>query len=335
MSFLIRFWPHILILASLLIVIVVFLRRMPKEVREETLPMKPKKQASPDKEKMTTKILIKVKEGYEAIKGVLHKLGDKLRDRIMRKKHKEDVSAVSSMFETQEAADKVAQPKVGASTSTTMSKMAAGTAAVAASVRKQIGKNDSAENRQKVDELLRRAKMYLKEDRSKDAEKTFIDAIQLSPRDERIYYELGLMYMNQNNYKDSRASLQEVVKLKKDHIDAYSKLGLVAYRDKKFDEAARHYEDALKLDTDNPKHKANQALALKAAGNSKKAFKLYSEAFEAKKSETDYGVHALELALELKKPKKAEPILVELEKNTPENDRVQELRKEYDGMVKK
>lgn len=331
-DFLTNYWPQLVILAALIVAIVIFIRRMPKT---EEQVMVAEKTVHPKKDVRGTlgRFATKVKEwfvlGFERLKKLAHK-GKEL---VLRKKKKEEVSAVSSMFDAPKAA--APKPVVPSTPSKfqTVPKRPLGSRISMPSLGKKA-QADKIEKKRMADELIRRAKQYLNENRNKDAEETFIEAVTLNPRDERIYIELGNMYLKVENYADAHSSYLEAHKLKGNDVDVLSKLGLISYRMKKFEDAVKHYEAASKLQPLEAKHVANMGLALRASGNAKKAFKAYEKAFQMKNGEVDYAIRACELALEIKKPKKAEPLLLACEKLDSKNIKVQELRNKYSEAVK-
>jgi Flp pilus assembly protein TadD len=334
-EFLQMYWPQLVILAALIVVIIVFMRRMPKTdeqvmVAEKTVH--PKRDVRGAVSGIATKIKEGILLGYERLRKWAHK-GKEV---VLRKKKKEEASAVSSMFDAPKGGAAISVPKVTPTTPTkfqTVPKRPLGSRMSLPSLGKKA-QADKIEKKRKSDELIRRAKQYLNENRNKDAESTFIEAVTLNPRDERIYIELGNMYLKVENYTDAHSSYLEAHKLKSNDVDVLSKLGLISYRMKKFDEAVKHYEAATKLQPLEAKHVANLGLALRAAGNSKKAFKAYSKAFEMKNGELDYAIKAFELALEIGKGKKAETILLAAEKLDSKNVRVQELRNKFAALQK-
>ncbi len=340
-DFLRNYWPQILILVALIVVIIVFMRRMPKTdeqvmVAEKTVH--PKKDVRGAISRFFTKLREWFVLGFERLK----KLAHKGKEVVLRKKQKAEASAVSSMFDAPKAPSKpevakpatpsVEAPKPEAPKFQVVPKRPLGSRMIPS-----IGKKaqaDKIEKKRKADELIRRAKQYLNENRNKDAESTFIEAVTLNPRDERIYIELGNMYLKVENYTDAHASYLEAHKLKNNDVDVLSKLGLISYRMKKFDDAVKHYDAATKLQPLEAKHVANLGLALKASGNAKKAFRAYAKAFEMKNGEVDYAIRACELALEIQKPKKAEPLLLAAEKLDAKNIKVQELRNKFTQVKK-
>lgn len=339
-NFFSTYWPQLLILVALVVVIVVFIRRMPK-TEEQVMVAEKTVHPKRDVRGALSGVFTKVKEwfvlGFERLK----KLAHKVKEMVLRKKKKEEVSAVSSMFDEPRnnashvkasAPVKPAAP-IGSTKFQTVPKRPLGSRIAMPSLGKKA-QADKIEKKRMADELIRRAKQYLNENRNKDAESTFIEAVTLNPRDERIYIELGNMYLKVENYTDAHASYLEAHKLKNNDVDVLSKLGLISYRMKKFDEAVKHYEAASKLQPLEAKHVANLGLAFRSGANAKKAFRAYSKAFEMKNGEVDYAIRACELALEIGKPKKAEPLLLAAEKLDPKNIKVQELRNKFAQLKK-
>lgn len=330
-----NYWPQLVIVAALIVAMIVFIRRMPKTAEQVIVAEKtvhPKRDVQGGIVRFATKLKEWIILGWERLK----KLAHQMKELILRKKKKEEASAVSAMFDAPKSSVKAPEVKAVPAVPSkfqTVPKRPLGSRISMPSLGKKAHA-DKIEKKRKADELIRRAKQYLNENRNKDAEETYIEAVTLNPRDERIYIELGNMYLKVENYTDAYSSYLEAHKLKGNDVDVLSKLGLISYRMKKYEDAVKHYEAASKLQPLEAKHVANLGLALRASGNTKKAFKAYEKAFQMKNGEVDYAVKACELALEIKKPKKAEPMLVAAEKLDPKNIKVQELRNKYTEATK-
>ncbi|MFC1640925.1 tetratricopeptide repeat protein [Patescibacteria group bacterium] len=314
MSFLSTYWPQIVIIASLLVIIAIFLRRIPKTINEREIAVKKEVKKEKTQERM-----VPVKNFFGRVKDLIVagykktvEFAYTIKGRILRTQKKEEEKAVTAMFEPsdEEKAAGEADPIEMPQSPPILSEMT----------------SEEIEKKRKADELIRRAKQYLKEDRIKDAEEQFIEAVKLCPKDERIYYELGEMYLLMKNETDAKASFIEAVKLKSNYVQPITKLGLLAYRGKSFDEAAKHYEKAVDLEPTDPKHMANLALALKSSGKTKKAYQSYLDAFKKKETMTEYGINAAELALEMNKPRKAQEVIEIVEKQDPANPKLVEIK---------
>ena len=248
---------------------------------------------------------------------------------------------------SKELDDKTVAPKMKvASASSAVGKKALANAGADAEKQSGAKKNDVSADKDvqseevgkklRTDELLAEATKHIEAGRMKDAEKMYIEAVHLSPRDERVYYGLGELYFLGDSYKDAKSSFVEATKLNETFVLPLSRLGLIAYREKDFDLSAEYYERASKIEPNEVKHVANHALALRAGGNLKKSLKMYLKAFEVSDTNKDVAGKVVDVALELGKPKKALPVVEELEASDKEGKRAaKSLRKRLDEALAK
>ena len=330
MNFLATYWPQIVMVITLIVIMAVFIRRMPKTLPQEVTQLSKREVAMNPSQigvvwrhvrEWTVLTFDKLKKWFA---GVMLKV------RASLARRKQDTAAVSHMFDASKPQKD--QPLVAPRGSVRSvvphvpSRMSRGLSALKTRTMRGGLSAKEADKKRKTDELIRRAKQYLNETRNKDAEETFIEAATMSPRDERIYLEMGNMYLKAGNYSDAKAAFREVLKLASTNLDVIAKLGLIAYREKRFDEAASRYETARRLAPKETKYVANVALALRASGKTKRAWKLYMDAYEMKNTEVDYGLKAIELGLELGRERKVEPLLEAITKLDPANPKLLELR---------
>jgi superkiller protein 3 len=79
------------------------------------------------------------------------------------------------------------------------------------------------------------------------AEKTFLEAIQLNPKNGRAYHFLGMIYLRQNEYKGAIEALKKATELDQLNDTAYNNLGLAYHNLKKFPEAVEAFEKSIQL----------------------------------------------------------------------------------------
>jgi tetratricopeptide (TPR) repeat protein len=232
-------------LIAIIVIMAIFISRMPKTLpaQEITELSKRQVQLSPSQVKIVWRHV------REWIVLTWHKISQwvsaRLKNNIL-KRRKQDASAVSHMFEESGSKNVTSVPAPSEQRPVmprpsvvprVPSRMSRSFSALKSKTMRGSLTAQEADKKRKTDELIRRAKQYLNEQRNKDAEELFIEAATLSPRDERIYLEMGNMYLKAGSYADAKAAFREVVKLSNTNLDVIAKLGLIAYREKKYDEA--------------------------------------------------------------------------------------------------
>lgn len=86
------------------------------------------------------------------------------------------------------------------------------------------------------------------------AEKMYIKAATLQPRDARIYARLGVIYLHQKNYKDARDALLTSLKFDPNVASRHYNLGLVYQGMGNSKKALAEVKQALSLDPSNEKY---------------------------------------------------------------------------------
>jgi len=81
-----------------------------------------------------------------------------------------------------------------------------------------------------------------------DAEKHYLEAAKLNPKEERAYMGLGTVYANQERVKDATAAFQKAVEIKPKFSDAHFNLGVIFVAIGKKDEALEQYGALKELD---------------------------------------------------------------------------------------
>ncbi|MBI3963915.1 MAG: tetratricopeptide repeat protein [Candidatus Kerfeldbacteria bacterium] len=112
----------------------------------------------------------------------------------------------------------------------------------------------TADVQSKVSTLVSQAEELLKTDELQEAEKRYIEAISLNPKNADAYYGLGEVYLEQKQYEHARDTFGFLVKLNADDDLAYHELGLVAKAMDHYDEAIEHFQHASRLAPNNPKY---------------------------------------------------------------------------------
>jgi tetratricopeptide (TPR) repeat protein len=81
-------------------------------------------------------------------------------------------------------------------------------------------KTDTNINLKKAEELFRK-RQYI------SAEKWYLEAIKVDPRNDKIYSRLGMIYIDQKNYSDARDALEEAIKIDPSVASRYFNLSFV------------------------------------------------------------------------------------------------------------
>lgn len=105
-----------------------------------------------------------------------------------------------------------------------------------------------------VMELLSEASKKFDDEAYTDAEKMYIEAISLDPKNAEAYRGLGRVYMNQKNMRHARASLAHAAKVDPDDADTHSTLAEIYAELEKLSQAVKEIQRAVDLQPNNPKY---------------------------------------------------------------------------------
>ena len=121
-------------------------------------------------------------------------------------------------------------------------------------VAQQVEQSSPAEVKSKQTELLTGAEEALKAEDLPGAEKRFIEAISVDPKQPDAYYGLGEVYLQDREYEQARETFSYLITLNPDDDQAHHELGQVAKALGQYDEAVREYQEALRIAPNNPKY---------------------------------------------------------------------------------
>ena len=331
MQFLLSFWPQLLILLGLIIVAVVLFRRLPHLAHEAVL-------ADPEAAKLklpTKEWKAKVKMLLARILAALRLAWTKMKNIALQRQRKHETAAVQHMFD--EGAKPTTPTTATPAAPTNLPVKPAVNSATPARSRTvssflmRRGTVDKAERDEKVAELLRRAGLYVKESRMKDAEDTYIKAVTLDPSNAEIYEAMAEMYFAAKNMKDGQAALAEAIKHNPKKITLHTRMAELALEQENYKQALLHLEHALNLDKKNAARVAAVAVVHVKMKDFRNAFRMYEQAFTMDPSSKDFGLAAVATAQAMGKPRKAKEIIEELFKKYPSDLKVTEFYKEIVG----
>ncbi len=164
-------------------------------------------------------------------------------------------------------------------------------------------------------ELIKKARIDILEDKLEEAIKSCEKALELDNSFIEAYYHIGKVNIRKKEYDLARKSLRKVINLKPDHYESWNLVGFTHEKKKEFDSALTAYEQAIKYKTDFAEAYYNKGNALKSKVQHEEAIKSYSKAIEFDpnlslawlflaseffgKKDYDKAIHHLEKAMEI------------------------------------
>lgn len=118
----------------------------------------------------------------------------------------------------------------------------------------------------------------------KKASESLIKALEHSPKDSNLYYNLGILHYKSGNIDYAVENFQKAVKYRKHFKEAYYNLGNSYFMKENYKAALKSYKKAYVLDQSDENVLYNIALTYENLNNKKKS-EIYSNKYKAIKSQ--------------------------------------------------
>jgi len=112
---------------------------------------------------------------------------------------------------------------------------------------------DKAKARSKRSQLLQEAEDLRKDDKFKESEKKYIEAISLDRDNPDAFALLGELYMTNKEYEFAHETFSHLLRIDPDNAQVYHDLGLLAKIQDNYPLAIKNFEKALEIEPNNPK----------------------------------------------------------------------------------
>jgi len=178
---------------------------------------------------------------------------------------------------------------------------------------------------QKTTSLVWQGRELLAAEKYADAERKFIDAITLDPRDVDAYQALGELYWAQGELDQARETYEYILKLNSDNFNAYSHLGNIALRQGKLEAARDYHRRSVELDTQAAIHHLELGSVYRELGNEAEAYECFNKAVGLEPRHPRYLDALLESCILLGKKGEAQELLQRLTEVNPDNQKLGEL----------
>ncbi len=102
--------------------------------------------------------------------------------------------------------------------------------------------------------LAREADKLVKEEKYVEAEKKYIEALSIEPKNPKLYEKLGRLYMRNKNYDQARDTLRFASRLSPNDASVVASLGEVAFARGEFSDAVTYFQHAVSLRPRSPRY---------------------------------------------------------------------------------
>lgn len=121
-----------------------------------------------------------------------------------------------------------------------------------------------------------------------EAERKFIKALKLAPKNEQAYTGLGRLYLIQKKFEEAVETYKFLIKHYPENDAYFANLAQAYHGLKLYDQAVEFYEKAIELAPQNPKRYLNLGLTLEAKKHLEEAILNYRKALDLEKDNTQF-----------------------------------------------
>ncbi|KKQ27719.1 MAG: Tetratricopeptide TPR_2 repeat-containing protein [Candidatus Magasanikbacteria bacterium GW2011_GWC2_37_14] len=197
-------------------------------------------------------------------------------------------------------------------------------------------KNEPQEKKLKKREdlriLLQEGQFAFEQKSFEDAEKKFLSAIKIDPKNFDAYLGLSSVYSAQNNYNEAKETLNFLLQLNSQNETALVKLAEIYEQEGKKEEAIEFYQRAVLVQANRPGLFAKLAELLGQAGKNETALEAISQAVEIEPQNPRYLDMMVMFSVLCGNKKIAEKVYHELRMVNPENQKLAVLKDKIDNM---
>jgi len=117
-----------------------------------------------------------------------------------------------------------------------------------------VTKEEFQNSEKKMENLLAEGGDLAKKENFEEAEKKYLDILNLDPKNIAAYRGLGEIYFSQRQYEEAIQTFMHILKISKDDVPAFFQLAEIYYKLENFDKALVYSNKALSNSPKNPKY---------------------------------------------------------------------------------
>lgn len=192
--------------------------------------------------------------------------------------------------------------------------------------------SDVLSSQQQRQALLSEAESLMENEKYTEAEKVYLQVLQIESDCLEAYEGLGNLYYRQKNYQEASQTFEHLIKLHGGSEAGYSGLGLVALERGDLRSAAAAYEQSLKINPRSAGIYFNLAKVYESMEDFPKALKQIRAALNIEPDNPRYLDYGVFLAITYHDLPSAEELLARLLQTNPENQKIVQYRQELDSL---
>jgi len=180
--------------------------------------------------------------------------------------------------------------------------------------------------------LLQEGQFALEQKSFEDAEKKFLSAIKIDPKNLDAYLGLASVYNANNNYNEAKETLNFLLQLNHENETALVRMAEIYEQEGNKDGAIEYYQKAVLVQANRPGLFAKLAELLGQAGKNETALEAISQAVELEPQNPRYLDMMVMFSVLCGNKKIAEKVYHELRMVNPENQKLAALKDKIDKM---
>lgn len=177
----------------------------------------------------------------------------------------------------------------------------------------------------KTENLVSQGEELLGKNNFAEAERKFIDAIALDPKDAEAYHGLGELYWEQGKMTEARETFEFLLKLNAENYEVYSHLGNIALAQGDLERARDYQLKSIELDSAAAVHYLDLARVYKESGKMDEAYESLQKAAGLEPNNPRNLDALLDLSIMMGKKKEAKEALIKLKEVNSENQKIEEF----------
>lgn len=182
----------------------------------------------------------------------------------------------------------------------------------------------------RIAQLLAGAEELERDDNLAAAEKKLIEVIGLDSKNIQAFKKLAHIYFDRKDYEEAKQTFEHILKLKEDDEEAYEGLGQIAQEGGNLDVAREDYLKSIQLNSEKGETYYKLALVLEASKNPEEAVENMKKALKIEPNNPRYLDTMLRISIIIKDKISALDAYDRFKKANPENQKLAEFKSQID-----
>jgi len=191
---------------------------------------------------------------------------------------------------------------------------------------REIEPQDKKEQKKSTEILIQEAKTLFEQEKLKEAEGKYIEAISIDSKCSEAYEGLADTYMELKDFEHAKEIYRYLLKMNGCNDATYQHLGAIAAEEGNFKEAEQDYLKSISLNEEVAGYHVDLGEVYLAMDDKEKALDCFEEAVKLEPNNPRNLDHLITTSIALKKKEKAQEYFKKLQEANPENEKLKEFK---------